>query len=217
MKIEEKQEVIELRKQGYSINEIKQKVPVSKGTISVWVQNVVLSPSAQKRLDSQSTNARLRSQETIRKQTIEKHIHSKSIAEKIVRGVDLNSSDLAILCAMIYWCEGNKELKSVSFTNSDPKLISLFLALLRKSFNIQESKLRVLMHLHSYHNEEKQKKFWSQITHIPVKNFSRTYLKPHTGLYKKENYPGCIRIGYHDVELARQLSYIAKLFMERYK
>lgn len=73
------------------------------------------------------------------------------------------------------------------------------------------------MHLHGYHNEETQKSFWSRVTKIPKTQFNRSYLKPSNGIYKKENYQGCIKIAYNDVVVARKLESIAKLLMERYK
>ena len=116
---------------------------------------------------------------------------------------------------MIYLCEGNKSLKSLTtFTNSDPNLISTFLYLFRNSFNLNEKKFRVLMHLHKYHNEEIQKNFWSK---IPKDQFNRTYLKPNSGKYKKRDYQGCIKVYYGDVSITRKLQSIAKMFMERYK
>ena len=119
---------------------------------------------------------------------------------------------------MIYLCEGNKSLKSLTtFTNSDPNLISTFLYLFRNSFDLNEKKFRVLMHLHKYHNEEIQKNFWSKITKIPKDQFNRTYLKPNSGKYKKRDYQGCIKVYYGDVSITRKLQSIAKMFMERYK
>lgn len=84
-------------------------------------------------------------------------------------------------------------------------MIKIFMFLFRLSFNIDESKFRILMHLHEYHNEEKQKEFWSNLTKIPQSQFTKTYWKPHTKKRKRENYPGCIRVGYYSAHVARQL------------
>jgi len=71
------------------------------------------------------------------------------------------------------------------------------------------------MHLHSYHNENIQKDFWSNLTKIPKTQFNKTFLKPHTGKRIRDNYPGCVAIIYHDRALARLLKEIYRLFAKK--
>ena len=61
------------------------------------------------------------------------------------------------------------------------------------------------MHLHEYHKEEKQRKFWSKITGIPEGQFTKTYWRPHTQKRERENYQGCIRVSYYDAHIACRL------------
>jgi len=207
-----------LRVKGYSVKELHKMLGVSKSTISLWVQNVELSEKAKARLQRNYTNGQLASQKTIKEKTRQKNIQADNFAKEILLKIDFNKTNQAVLCAMIYFCEGNKSLKSlVTFTNSDADLVRTFLYLLRNSFDLDEKKFRVLMHLHKYHNEKTQKDFWSSITGIPQEQFNRSYLKPNSGKYKKEGYQGCIKVHYADVSVARKLQSIAKMFMERYK
>lgn len=81
--------------------------------------------------------------------------------------------------------------------------------------DIDERKFRVLMHLHEYHDEEKQRVFWSRLTNIPRSQFLKTFRKPHTGKRVKEDYPGCIAIYYNSSETARKLKAIYKVFSEQ--
>ena len=218
MKTELKLKAIELRKQGYSIKELHKKLGVSKSSISLWVSDVYLSIKAKKRLMQNYTNGQIASQKTIKEKTRQKNIVAQDFANTILPKLELDKNIQAILCSMIYQCEGAKSVKSgLVFTNSDPNLVASFVYLLRNSFELDENKFRVLMHLHSYHNEKIQKDFWAKITKIPAKQFNRTYLKPTNGIYKKEGYQGCIKLAYHDVVLARKFQSIAKTFMERYK
>ncbi len=138
-------------------------------------------------------------------------------ANEIVNTDAIDNRTQAILCSLIYYCEGNKEIRGVIFTNSDPGLIQSFLVLFRNSFSLDESKFRILMHLHDYHSEEDQKLFWSKITQIPYSQFNKSYRKSSDHKYKKEGYQGCIKVCYGDVSIARKLNAIAKTFMERYK
>jgi len=191
---------------------------VSKSTISKWVKNIELSPLAQARIDSNYTKGQLASQKTIKEKTYRKNLEADIFAINKLKNVNLFSELSLLLCTMIYQCEGSKSIKdSVTFTNSDPDLIKTFLFLFRKSFDLDENKFRVLMHLHNYHNENLQKKFWSNITGIPIQKFLKTTNKVNTGLYKKEDYQGCIQVRYKDVKIGRIISAVAKKFMERYK
>ncbi len=70
------------------------------------------------------------------------------------------------------------------------------------------------MHLHEYHDEEVQLKFWSKMTTIPTHQFTKTYWKPHTGINTREGYPGCIHVSYHDVRVARAIAATARAMMQ---
>ena len=208
----------ELREEGYSIKELKEILGVSKSSISIWVRNVELSDKAKGRLRNNYTKGQLASQKTIKEKTTQKNIEASNFAVNLFKKVGLSSKINLLLCALLYQCEGSKDIKdAVTFTNSDPELIKTFLFLFRKSFRLDENKLKILMHLHDYHNEKVQKDFWSKITKVPTERFLKTFNKKNTGLYKKEGYQGCIQIRYHDVYIGRKLQAVAKMFMERYK
>ena len=49
-KIKEKNQALKLRKQGLSYNEIREKIPVSKDTLSRWCRDIVLSPGHMEKL-----------------------------------------------------------------------------------------------------------------------------------------------------------------------
>ena len=208
----------EFRKRGYSIKELKELLGVSKSTISTWIKDVQLSEEAQNRLRNNYTNGQIASQKTIKEKTRQKNIEADDFAMNTLKPVNFSSEVSLLLCAILYQCEGSKSIKdAMTFTNSDPDLISTFISLLRNSFDLDEKKFRVLMHLHKYHNEKTQKDFWSKITNIPKEQFNKSYLKPSNGKYKKEGYQGCIQVRYRDVIIGRNLQAVAKKFMERYK
>lgn len=56
-------------------------------------------------------------------------------------------------------------------------MIDTFLRLFRNSYQLNEKKLRALIHLHEYHNEEEMRIFWSKVTGIPLDQFSKSYMK----------------------------------------
>ncbi|MDP3697179.1 MAG: hypothetical protein Q8R55_04075 [Candidatus Taylorbacteria bacterium] len=143
----------------------------------------------------------------------EKNYLESAISEIAQIKIDKKLSRL--LCAAIYWCEGTKSPKAgVCFTNSDPKLVRKFLFLLRNSFELDEKKFRPCIHLHSYHNPQKQLAFWSKMTNINKRQFIKPYLKLNTGKRIRDNYQGCISVRYHSNDLARRLIAIAKGFLD---
>ena len=46
--------------------------------------------------------------------------------------------------------------------NSDPMMIAVFMNQLRSSFDLDENKLRALVHIHDYNNDNEIKEFWSE-------------------------------------------------------
>lgn len=93
-------------------------------------------------------------------------------------------------------------------------MVVTFLKLIREGFLIDESKLRVLVHIHEYHNNDEIKFFWSSVTKIPLNQFHKSYLKPHTGKRIKEGYMGCVNINYFDSQVARQIKVLYNMFAD---
>lgn len=214
-KIEEKLKAKELRKKGYSLDEIIKKVKVAKSSVSVWVREVQLSEKAKKRLLTRIKLGQLVSGENKKQRTravLQKYLDR---AHADIKKHNLSPYFKKVICALIYFCEGIKDhFGGIKFSNSDPALVRLFLNLFRASFQLDETKFRVCVHLHEYHNVKKQLKFWSQVTQIPRGQFMNPYLKPHTGMRKRENYPGCATINYYSADVARQLLGVARAFIK---
>ena len=205
-----------MRRTGMSIDAIAQSLEISKSTASLWVRDISLSNEERTLLSNQKklsrsevgANRRLQTQNNLQS------FHTEAVA--IVSDLSNPVRTELLVCAMIYWCEGSKSKNDseFTFTNSDPFLVATFLSLFRRCFPVDESRFRVLMQLHEYHNESRQLRFWSQTTRIPTQQFLKTYSKPHTGKNKREGYMGCIHIKYYDVNIARQIHAVARAFME---
>jgi len=200
-----KQEAIYLRKLGNSYAEISVKVNVSKSTAYNWTKDIILSSNAKKRL----TKLKLRGAQKGAKKSKYKTLKmKKEMVEKgqlALKDISFSKSLLKVLCSFLYWGEGNKSGSYVAFINSDPKMIKVFMSSLRQSFKLDESKFRVLVHIHEYHHEENICSFWSEVTGISLSQFSKSYLKPHTKKRRKPDYKGSARIRYYDVRIVREL------------
>ncbi|MFZ2187528.1 MAG: hypothetical protein WAV46_02785 [Candidatus Moraniibacteriota bacterium] len=208
LRVEVKEKATALREQGYSLSEISQQLSISQSTASLWLRGIKLSEKARGRIDSLSVSGRKKAVETNRKK---RAVEDIEIAEKVERYfLGQQKIDSKIACALLYWGEGTKYSgnKSVSFMNADPEMIGYFLRAFRNSFSLDEKRLRALIHLHEYHDADKQLKFWSNITKIPTSQFNKSYLKKNTGKSEKENYPGCISIRYSDNKVYKELMLI---------
>lgn len=206
MKLTKKVEAIKLRKQGNSLSRISTILSVSKSTASLWVKDVVLSRDTQNKLHQAVTAARTAAGVTLSNKRRQREVLANNSAKEIFSGADLPGQYRYMLAALIYECEGAKTSRStLEFTNSDPVLVAIFLKLIRTAWILDEAKFRVVMHLHSYHDETREKDFWSNATGIPKRQFLKTFKKIESGKVKKAGYRGCVQIKYFDVNIKRML------------
>ena len=207
-----KSSAISLREKGYSLGEISKQLQISKSTISEWVGSIELSANAQKRLADKKIIGQNKSTLLKRKRTMENKRIAQNLALNNLNNINFSKELLKLCCSLFWWCEGNKDTSMIRFTSSDHTLISNFLYTLRTGFEINESKFRALVHIHAYHNDEKQKAYWSKITKIPLNQFYASFQKKNTGIRTKENYPGCVAISYYDAKIAKELEALYNAF-----
>lgn len=210
-----KEKAVNLRIKGFSIKEIARKLSIAQSTSSLWLRDINLGDKAKKRLRKRKLLGYYRAALKWREKQDRENELYRGEALELTKKIRKDSYYAKIYCALLYWCEGGKGYRTgVKFVNSDPVLMKTFITLLRRSFLVREEKFRLLMHLHEYHNENKQKLYWSKVTGIPKRQFSKTYLKNHTKKRLKDNYPGCVCLSYSDVKIARALRAIYNSFAE---
>jgi hypothetical protein len=203
-----KNKASQLRRQGYSLKELSKSLHISKSTASLWVRNLQIDSIAQKRLTLLSKQARDRAEFRWKQYRKSRDTEIEVIAKKSMLKWRTTQENSQILASLLFWAEGSKDLGNISFMNSDPVMVKTFLGLLRKSFVLDETKFRVLLHLHEYHDEVEMKDYWSKITQIPIDQFSKTYIKAHTRTRIHPDYKGCCKIKYYDSHIARVLAAI---------
>lgn len=188
-----KSRAVELRKRGLSYGEIKKEINVAKSTLSLWLKTVPLTPEQRERLYTKkilNLAKGFQSQRERRKREINKIIEE---AEKEIR-LPLSFETYRLLGAMLYWAEGSKT-KEFEITNSDPNLILFMVRWFGKVLDIPPSRLKARLNIYPQQDEQELKKFWSQLTDIPLENFGKSFVKPLSSGYKKNNlYYGTIRI-----------------------
>ncbi len=210
-----KNKAIDLRKTGHSFGEIVDTLHIPRGTIYTWTSSITLDQKAQSRIQQRRQYGIEKTKEWFRNKAEINQQINKSEASTILSQVHLTTSQAQLLTSLLFWAEGSKLLVNVSFMNSDPTMIKVFLKLFREGFPLNESKFRILLHLHEYHNESEMILYWSTITGIPKAQFTKTYIKSHTKKRQHLNYKGCCKIKYYDARIARLLNEIYNTFAEK--
>lgn len=201
-----KVQAVKLRKAGYSIKEISKQLGIAQSTLSLLLRNIVLSKKAKELLEKKRVLGRQKATQTLVDKRKRRQAENFKLADAFLNKFDIDQKAAFLIASLSYECEGGKsEFGSLEFTNSDPMLVKIFLSALRKSFTLDESKFRVAMHLHGYHDEKVEKEFWMTVTGIPQTKFIKTFHKHESGINKKEGYRGCVQIKYFDVSIKRTL------------
>jgi len=206
---------LNLRKKGYSYQEISKNLNIAKSSAYLWCKRVILDENAKKRISRRLAIGMIKAKQVLKAKR-DKNI--KTISEKANYYLSNNKFDKKtnkLLCSFLYWAEGEKNKNSITFINSNPLMIESFLTLLRSAFTLDERKFRILVHVHEYHNEKKIKNYWSTITRIPLSQFSKSYLKPHTKKRIRDDYKGTVSLRYYDYKIALELTFIYNRFAER--
>ena len=189
-----------MRAKGYSIDEIKNSFNIAQSTASLWVRGVQLDNRAQTRILELRRLARKRGNATISKRREDKIEEIRRNIRKNFHITTYTQFQQSLLCSLLYWGEGGKTQHRVQFINSDPQMIRVFLSLFRSFYPVDEKRFRVCVHLHEYHDQKGTLMYWSKITDIHLSQFTKPYIKPHTGKTIRDGYHGCIRISYYDTQ-----------------
>src|SRR3989344_889517 len=188
-----REQVRSLRKEGLSYGEISKRTGVSKSTVKYWCENIKLNQKDYARLYTKQISMLSRgpsSSHYRRQKEIEKIIQN---AEKEIF-LSKDSETYKLFGAALYWAEGNK-VSDFTITNSDPLLIKFMTQWFCNIFKVTTNQMKAHLNIYSQQNDSKLKKFWSDITGIPLKNFGKTFIKPLNKNYKKNNlYYGTIKV-----------------------
>jgi transposase len=196
-------EAVQLRRQGWSVNDLALRLGVAKSTAYAWVKHLPLDPDTERARQKQEHAARMAAgrweagrDERDRRQA---EIHAQAAA---VVG-DLSEREVLMLGAAIYWCEGAKSkpwrrLDRLTFINSDPGLLALFLRFLSVCGRGRES-LHYRVHIHETADAEAAGDWWARELQIPRELFQRPSIKKHAPRTRRANtgadYHGCLVIG----------------------
>ncbi len=202
-KINEKKQAILLRKKGLSVGKIAKKLKVSKGSVSVWVRDVVLTEKMkQDNLNNKSSSAKALLPFSLKrkKDALYERKENQKKGFLIYKKRDFIH---AFACGVFYG-EGSKNKNVVNICNCDAELLVFFVNFLRKYFKVKNEKFRVRVNCYVSKDLtiEEISKYWSNKLKIPLSQFQ----KPTTreGEWYKHKY-GICSVNVNSTEIVQQL------------
>lgn len=204
------------RVKGKTYRELTQIFGIPKSTLSYWFGETLGHP-----FDRAGQLKHLAKIRTLAHSAIQNRIEDRSkalhnrLAEEIKAYPVKDIGVQKLFLAALYWSEGAKHagVSGLKFVNTDPKLCELYIKLLRKCYQIDESKLRIRLHLHYYHGIKETRGFWSDLLKVPENQFGKIYIKRRSILKKfRKNFAGICFIYYGNSDIRRELLEISKQF-----
>jgi hypothetical protein len=158
MRVHPEAKIKEMKRQrrfGKSIPELVNMFGIPKTTVWHHVHGIEVLPQFRETLKSKRGGNRMRKQKNWQQ--------AREKARELLSGPE---RELAVIIAMLYWCEGNKK-SGFSFINSDGAMIKCYLKILRNVLNISEDLIKPEMRVYSGMDTIACLDFWSSVTEIP--------------------------------------------------
>lgn len=166
---------IVLRKQEQSYSQIKNKLHVSKSTLSLWLRDLPLSEKRVRELRDFSEKRIENFRATMRAKKLARLATVRSKAQLKIGKI--SKREFLIAGLFLYWGEGGKTKDfTTSLSNTDPAMILCFIKWL-KLIGVPNEKLRVHMHFYQDMDIESEILYWSNILNLPRSAFRKSYIK----------------------------------------
>ncbi|MBI2325876.1 hypothetical protein HYU91_00635 [Candidatus Collierbacteria bacterium] len=168
---------MKLRMDGNSYSSISKALDTPKSTLSDWLKGVPFSPNSDtlKRI----SQAPLNSTKTWRAKRSLSIYQANILAHNEIG--ELSGRDLMMFGIGLYLGEGAKSIESVRFVNSDPNVIRVCIAWLKKVCGVGTGNLTLAVHTYPDNNTDEIVKFWSKTTGVPISEFGRTQVDRRLG------------------------------------
>jgi hypothetical protein len=186
----------ELRRQGWTYDRIELELGVSRSSVSLWVRDLPKpkprhTPEEQRELMRAGLAERYAARE-------EQRLAAKREAAAEIG--ELSDRELFLVGVGLYWAEGAKSKpyrreERVTFVNSDPDMIRLYLAWLRL-LGIGNERLVFHVTVHESADVKAAERYWADLAGIRVDDLHKTALKKHNPKTVRKNtgddYHGCL-------------------------
>jgi hypothetical protein len=202
-KIELRQKAIDFRKRGKTYSEILKNIPVAKSTLSLWLREVGLTVRQKQRITEKRRRAQMKGANARRTDRLKRQ--SDLMKKSKIEVGHISKRELWLIGVALYWAEGSKEKtykpgSRASFSNSDPKMIVLFIKWLKDCIHTTNDDLMLSIYIHESHAERVNtvRNYWSNSLKLPVSFFKDVYFKKNKLNTKRKNvgnlYNGLVRV-----------------------
>ncbi|RZU29213.1 hypothetical protein EV284_5425 [Streptomyces sp. BK022] len=188
----------ELRRQGCTYDQIEAALGCSRSSVSLWVRDLP-KPERKRSPEEAAAIARKGWEEKLRIRDEERR-RTKDEARRRVGA--LSERELFLVGVGLYWAEGTKDKpydrrEHVTFVNSDPGMITTFLAWL-DLLGVERERLRFTVLIHETADVPGAERFWAEVVDADRAAFNKTSLKKHNPKTVRRNtgdaYRGCLVI-----------------------
>ena len=168
-----KEKAINYRKQGYSYGMILEKLGLAKSTLSGWLRQIDFVPNEEVLSRINLARKKLKNLGFIKHQTTVK-LRNEIRRESRKEIKNLSKKDLWYIGTILYLGEGNKSQGDVRLTNSDPRVIKLFIRWLKITCGVDSKDIRAAVHVYPDNNPTEAICYWSEIAEIQESQFQKT-------------------------------------------
>lgn len=188
----------ELRLQGWTYDQIEAELGCSRSSVSLWVRDL---PRPERR--DPSEQAKLAARKRWEHELAVRHEERLRTKEAAKQGIgSLTARELFLIGVGLYWAEGSKDKpyarrENVTFVNSDPGMIKVFLAWLTL-LGVERERLRFTVMIHETADVTGAERYWADLVGADRSAFTKTTLKKHNPKTVRKNvgdsYRGCLVI-----------------------
>lgn len=181
-KLNTKLQAIKLRRAGFSYSYIKEKLGVSKSSLTLWLKQVpfVANKIAINNI-LRAKNSLIVFQNNLRKTSEQEAL---ALAQEDVG--KMSKRDLSMFGLGIYTGEGSKTV-CTRVVNSDPTIIKTCVAWFQKIYGLKKENFSVRLHLYPDRDIEKCQKYWANQTGIPLSQFQTSNIDRRTNKKSKNS------------------------------
>lgn len=178
---------LQLRRAGYSYRMIEAELGVRRSTLHGWLKDEPDHAGVvrQRRAAAQRKTAG----SAVLRRHWRQHQQRASARQEVAALLSgqFSARELFLVGLMLYWAEGAKTQSIASVTNSDPRIIKLFVIWLEQCLQVDRSQLRGEVHIYPDIDVDEAETYWSAISGIPRSQFYKAQVdqRSHKSITKR--------------------------------
>lgn len=222
-KFEEKIKAREMRRKGLSLLTISRKLSVTKGTVSLWCQDIILTKAQLDKLlndrNELLTTGLMMGAAVNKRKKQEVLKDADAFGKKLINKI--SKRELVLIATALYWAEGSKASSTgrFMFINSDPEMILVVKKFLVSSMGVLPEDIVCSIQINRIHEKRINVvlNFWKNLLRLPEGQMRKPYFvntKVKKVYENYENYFGVCRL---IVSKSSQLKYKMKALIQALK